>query len=183
MVCAYPLGFLFFNIEENVINTPWPGLQLAGRFKIAIQKNHSTIMLLKYVVLPLYTLLYGFFILRTLVLQDFPEAFMFGMFRPDKPSGVANDIATKAEIHLMHNLGAGLLPLVINSIVAICSGSPHDRTWATLMCLIFQVVDVASGQSLGLPPPYPLFGMMVLTVVAMALELGFFTKEGEKKMN
>ena len=140
-------------------------------------------MLLKYVVLPLYTLLYGFFILRTLVLQDFPEAFMFGMFRPDKPSGVADNIATKAEIHLMHVLGAGLLPLVINSIVAICSGSPHDRTWATLMCLIFQVVDVASGQSLGLPPPYPLFGMMVLTVVAMALELGFFTKEGEKKMN
>ena len=137
--------------------------------------------LLNSVVLPVYSLFFSFFVLRTLVLQDLPEFMLFEMFRPGDTSGVAENIATKAEIHLMHAVGGGVLALCVNSIMAIFSGSPRDRVLATLLDLIFQFVDVYSGQSLGLPPPYPLFGIMALALVGIALEPGVFWKKGTVK--
>lgn len=141
--------------------------------------------ILKHVVLPLYSvalLLSGGLLIGT------------GWVKEDTSSlneswgGDERDFSeqplTALEMHLMHVMGGVFLMLGINAVVAIAYENSHYRAMAVMMVMFVCSIDLHSYVRLGRPIAPPLYGMLGLGAVGLAvnsMEPGVFTKDKNAK--
>ena len=139
--------------------------------------------ILKHAVLPLYSALLLFMGYGWLVNEDTADLTVAWAGGADNRDFDKTPV-TQLEVHLVHVVGGVAISLGLNCVMAIIKENSHYRGMAVALVMMVFGIDLTSYVRLGKPIPGPLFGILGLGAVGLAvhaMEPGIFTKDKNAK--